>query len=65
MKKLILIGLLGLVGCGKGDSPAPEPEPARVFEFKIANVTVRGIAADAASVASEKAKAETAVKLAK
>lgn len=62
MKKLILVAFVLLVGCGKGQ---PDPEPSRVFEFKIANVTVRGIAADGASVESEKARAETAVRLAK
>lgn len=54
---------LSLAGCGDKDGDNIPDE--RQFSVTYKNVTVHGVVADSSKTASEKAKVETALKLAK
>lgn len=62
MRIVIAALMLVLVGCGASES---EKQKERTFVVEYENVRVEGVAATTSDVAAEKAKVESALRLAK
>jgi hypothetical protein len=61
----VIVLVLFLTSCSEKKAVPPPIEEQKTFSFQVENVKVEGAVKDASQLKTEKAKAETAVKLAK